>query len=227
VRQIIVLDDIVAVVGDHTWAAKQGLDALDVTWNEGPNATVTSVEVWQRLRAASDKDGAVANSRGDVTKGLGEGDPLEASYELPFLAHAPMEPMNCTAHVTADACEVWLGSQVLARAQAAAAKITGLPLDKVTVHNHLLGGGFGRRLEIDSVESAVRIAQHVDGPVKVVRSREEDIQHGLSAGLSRPPLGEPVEWQDRRLEASYHGLFGDGALAAARVPERDRYRRRR
>jgi isoquinoline 1-oxidoreductase beta subunit len=132
VRQIIVLDDIVAVVGDHTWAAKQGLDALDVTWNEGPNATVTSVEVWQRLRAASDKDGAVANSRGDVMKGLGQGDLLEASYELPFLAHAPMEPMNCTVHVTADACEVWLGSQVLARAQAAAAKITGLPLDKVT-----------------------------------------------------------------------------------------------
>jgi isoquinoline 1-oxidoreductase beta subunit len=166
VRQIIVLDDIVAVVGDHTWAAKQGLDALDVTWNEGPNATVTSVEVWQRLRAASDKDGAVANSRGDVMKGLGQGDLLEASYELPFLAHAPMEPMNCTVHVTADACEVWLGSQVLARAQAAAAKITGLPLDKVTVHNHLLGGGFGRRLEIDSVESAVRIARMSTGRLR-------------------------------------------------------------
>jgi isoquinoline 1-oxidoreductase subunit beta len=203
VRQIVVLDDVVAVVGDHMWAAKQGLDALDITWDEGVNATVSSAEVWQRLRAASEKEGAVANSRGDVDKGLSDGDKLDAAYELPFLAHAPMEPMNCTVHVTPDACEVWVGSQVLARAHAAAAKITGLPPDKVTVHNHLIGGGFGRRLETDHVESAVRIAQKVDGPVKVVWSREEDIQHDIYRPVYRDRLwaslanGKIVGWKHR------------------------------
>jgi isoquinoline 1-oxidoreductase beta subunit len=138
-----------------------------------------------------------------VVKGLSEGDKLDAAYELPFLAHAPMEPMNCTVHVTPDACEVWVGSQVLARAQAVAAKVTGLPLDKVTVHNHLIGGGFGRRLEVDSVASAVRIAQQVDGPVKVVWTREEDIQHDIYRPVYRDRIsaslsgGKIVGWQHR------------------------------
>jgi isoquinoline 1-oxidoreductase subunit beta len=129
---------------------------------------------------------------------------IEAVYEMPFLAHATMEPMNCTVHVRNDGCEVWVGSQVVGRAQAAAAKTAGLPLDKVVVHNHLLGGGFGRRLEVDGVIRAVEIARHVDGPVKVVWSREEDIQHDmyrpywfdrLSAGLDAQ--GKPVAWKNR------------------------------
>jgi isoquinoline 1-oxidoreductase beta subunit len=112
--------------------------------------------------------------------------------------------MNCTAHVRKDGCEVWVGSQAVARVQAAAAKITGLPLDKVVVHNHLIGGGFGRRLEADGVIRAVQIAQHVDGPVKVVWTREEDIQHDMyrpywfdriSAGLDE--TGRPVAWNHR------------------------------
>jgi len=115
-----------------------------------------------------------------------------------------MEPMNCTVHVRSDGCEVWVGSQALARAQAAAAKTAGLPLDKVTVHNHLLGGGFGRRLEIDGVIRAVQIAKQVDGPVKVVWTREEDIQHDMyrpyfvdrmSAGLD--DKGMPLAWNHR------------------------------
>jgi len=115
-----------------------------------------------------------------------------------------MEPMNCTVHVRKDGCEVWVGSQVVARAQAAAAKTAGLPLDKVVVHNHLIGGGFGRRLESDGVERAVQIAQHVEGPVKVVWTREEDIQHDMyrpyffdrmSAGLD--DKGKPVAWNHR------------------------------
>jgi len=115
-----------------------------------------------------------------------------------------MEPMNCTVHVRKDGCEVWVGSQVVARAQAVAAKTAGLPLDKVVVHNHLIGGGFGRRLEIDGVIRAVQIAQHVDGPVKVVWTREEDIQHAMyrpyffdrmSAGLDEK--GMPVAWNHR------------------------------
>jgi isoquinoline 1-oxidoreductase beta subunit len=129
---------------------------------------------------------------------------VEAIYQVPFLAHATMEPMNCTVHVRKDGCEVWVGNQVLARAQAAAAKTTGLPLGKIVVHNHLIGGGFGRRLEIDGVIRAVEIAKQVDGPVKVVWTREEDIQHDMyrpyffdriSAGLDEK--GMPVAWSHR------------------------------
>src|SRR6516162_9969250 len=101
---------------------------------------------------------------------------VEATYHLPFLAHATMEPMNCTVHARKDGCEIWIGSQAVARVQAFAAKTAGLPLDKVVVHNHLLGGGLGRRLESDGAARAVQIAQHVDGPEKVVWTVEEDIQ---------------------------------------------------
>ncbi len=107
VRQVIVLDDMVAVVGDHMWAAKKGLDALDVTWDEGANARVNSKDIWDHLRAASEKDGAVAKSRGDIVKGLASGDRLEASYELPFLAHAPMEPLNATVHFKFSRTRRW------------------------------------------------------------------------------------------------------------------------
>src|SRR4029077_3671186 len=124
--------------------------------------------------------GAVAQSVGNVDEGMaGAVTKVEATYQVPFLAHATMEPMNCTAHVRKDGCEVWVGSQVLARAQAAAAKTAGVPLDKVVVHNHLIGGGFGRRLEIDGVVRTVEIAKRVEGPVKVVWTREEDIQHDM------------------------------------------------
>jgi isoquinoline 1-oxidoreductase beta subunit len=179
VRQVVVLDDLVAVVGDHMWAAKQGLAALNVTWNEGANAAISSADVWKQIRAASQQEGAVANTQGDAAKGLSQGELYEAVYEMPFLAHATLEPLNCTVHVTPTSCEVWVGIQVLSRAQAVAAKVTGLPLDKVTVHNQLIGGGFGRRLEVDFIEKAVRIAKQVDGPVKVVYTREEDIQHDI------------------------------------------------
>jgi isoquinoline 1-oxidoreductase beta subunit len=179
VRQIVVLDDLVAVVGDHMWAAKQGLAALEVTWDEGPNANVTTADVLNGLVAASEKQGAVAKSTGDIAAGLGEGTKLEAAYHVPFLAHAPMEPMNCTVHVQADGCEIWVGNQVLSRTQAIAAEVTGLPIEKVIVHNHLIGGGFGRRLEVDYIAKSVRIAQKVDGPVKVIWTREEDIQQAL------------------------------------------------
>jgi isoquinoline 1-oxidoreductase subunit beta len=178
VRQVVVLDDLVAVVGDHMWAAKQGLAALGITWNDGPHAGVTTQQVVDRLVAASSRPGAVAKSVGDIDKTLGSG-AVDAIYQVPFLAHATMEPLNCTVHVTPATCEVWVGIQVVARAQEAAAKITGLPLQQVTVNNHLLGGGFGRRLETDFVTDAVRIGQHVDGPVKVVWTREEDIQHDV------------------------------------------------
>ena len=103
VRQVIVLDDLVAVVGDHMWAAKQGLDALDITWDEGPNANLSTADVLNGLVTASEKAGAVAKSTGDIAKALGEGTKIEATYHVPFLAHAPMEPTNCTVHVRPDA----------------------------------------------------------------------------------------------------------------------------
>jgi isoquinoline 1-oxidoreductase beta subunit len=211
VRKVVVLDDLVAVVGDHMWAAKKGLDALVVDWDEGPNARVSSKEIWDDLRAASEKDGAVAKSRGDIAKGLATGDKLEASYELPFLAHATMEPVNATVHLKPDSCEVWTGTQVIARVQSEAAKAAGLPVEKVTVNNHLLGGGFGRKLEPDMVVSAVRIAKHVDGPVKVVWTREEDIQHDVYRPVYRDTVAATLS--DGKIAGWKYRVSGSSIMA--------------
>jgi isoquinoline 1-oxidoreductase beta subunit len=203
VRQVVVLDDLVAVVGDHMWAAKCGLEALAVTWNDGPNGAVSSDVIWSRLRAASLRDGAVAKQVGDVNKALGEGGVVAAAFEMPLLAHACMEPMNCTVHVTPSTAEVWIGSQVIERVHQAVAKAAGLPESQVTVHNHLIGGGFGRRLEPDMAYSAARVAAHVDGPVKVVWTREEDIRHDYYRPAYRDLLwarvdrGKIVGWKHR------------------------------
>jgi isoquinoline 1-oxidoreductase subunit beta len=203
VRQIVVLDDLVAVIGDHMWAAKKGLEALKIDWDEGPNARVSSKDVWQDLRAASEKDGVVAKFVGDIAKGLAGGDRLDAAYELPFLAHATMEPLNCTVHFRPDSCEIWTGTQIMARVQSEAAKAAGLPIEKVIVNQHLIGGGFGRRLEPDMVVAAVRIAKQVDGPVKVVWTREEDIQHDIYRPVYRDTIaatlsgGKIVGWKYR------------------------------
>jgi isoquinoline 1-oxidoreductase subunit beta len=205
VQKIVRLEDAVAVVAEHMGAAKKGLAALDIQWDEGPNATLSTADIVRELEGASQKSGVVARREGDVEKAMASAvTKVEAVYQLPFLAHAAMEPMNCTVDLRKNSCEVWVGTQVLSRAQAAAAKTAGLPLDKVRVHNHLLGGGFGRRLEIDGVIRAVEIAKQVDGPVKVVWTREEDIQHDLyrpyfydrlAAGLNEH--GMPVAWSHR------------------------------
>jgi isoquinoline 1-oxidoreductase beta subunit len=205
VRQIVRLDDAVAVVADHMGAAKKGLAALVIEWDDGPHAKLSTKDIAGELEKATLNAGPVAQNIGNVDAAMARAaTKVEAAYEVPFLAHATMEPMNCTVHVRNDGCEVWVGSQVVARAQAAAAKVTGLPLGKVVVHNHLIGGGFGRRLEVDGVTRAVEIAKRVDGPVKVVWTREEDIQHDmyrpyffdrLSAGLDQK--GVPVAWNHR------------------------------
>ena len=213
VRQIVKLDDVVAVVADHMWAAKQGLAALAIRWDDGPNAKVSTADVVRELDAASQQPGVVARKEGDAAAAIAAATvKLDAVYQAPFLAHTTMEPINCTVHVRPDGCEVWTGSQVLARAQATAAQVTGLPLERVVVHNHLLGGGFGRRLEVDYVTQAVRIAKQVDGPVKVVWTREEDVQHDvyrpyyydrMAAGLDAH--GKPIAWT--------HRLVGPSILA--------------
>lgn len=205
VRQIVKLDDAVAVVADHMGAAKKGLAALTIEWDEGPHAKIATSDIARELEAATTKPGAVAQNVGDADKAMaGAATKLEASYQLPFLAHATMEPMNCTVHVRADGCEIWVGNQALSRVQAVTAKMLDLPPEKVVVHNHLLGGGFGRRLEVDGVIRAVQIAKQVDAPVKVVWTREEDIQHDMyrpywcdriAVGLDAS--GKPVAWNNR------------------------------
>jgi isoquinoline 1-oxidoreductase beta subunit len=201
VQKIVVLDDMVAVVGDHMWAAQKGLEALAIDWDEGPNARISSKDIWQDLRAASEKDGVVAKSTGDIAKGLAAGERLDAAYELPFLAHATMEPLNCTVHLKSDSCDIWTGTQIMARVQSEAAKAAGLPIEKVTVNNHLIGGGFGRRLEPDMVVAAVRVAKQVDGPVKVVWTREEDVQQDIYRPVYRDTIaatlsdGKIVGWK--------------------------------
>ncbi|WFU38885.1 xanthine dehydrogenase family protein molybdopterin-binding subunit [Bradyrhizobium sp. CB82] len=205
VRQIVQLDDAVAVVADHMGAAKKGLAALKIEWDDGPHANLSTEAIAGELEQATRGSGVVAQSIGDADKGMaGAAAKVEAIYQLPFLAHATMEPMNCTVHFRKDECEIWIGSQAVARVQAMAAKAAGLPPEKVIVHNHLIGGGFGRRLEADGAVRAVEIAKQVDGPVKVVWTREEDIQHDayrpywfdrISAGLDEQ--GRPIAWNHR------------------------------
>jgi len=205
VRQIVRLDDAVAVVADHMGAAKKGLEALKIEWDDGEHSGLDTKEVARLLEEATLKPGVVAQNIGDADKAMaGAVTKVEATYHLPFLAHATMEPMNCTVHFRKDECEIWLGTQAIARVQAFAAKAAGLPVEKVIVHNHLLGGGFGRRLEADIAIRAVEIAKQVDGPVKVVWTREEDIQHDLyrpywfdriSAGLDKD--GKVIAWHNR------------------------------
>jgi isoquinoline 1-oxidoreductase subunit beta len=215
VHQVVLLDNAVAVVADHTWAAKQGLAALDIQWDEGPHATLSTSEIVRQLEAALLRPGVIARKDGDVAKIMtGAAKKVEAVYQMPFLAHATMEPVSCTVHVRKDGCDVWVGSQVLARAQATAAEVTGLPLEKIEMHNQLLGGGFGRRLEVDFITQAVQIAKQVEGPVKVVWTREEDIQHDIYrpyyydrmvAGLDEG--GMPIAWSHRSAGPSIYARW--------------------
>src|SRR5262245_50769453 len=205
VHQVVRLEDAGAVVADHMWAAKKGLAALDIRWDEGPNAKLSTADIVQQLAAASQRSGVVASREGDPATAMASAaQKVEAVYEVPFLAHATMEPVNCTVHVRADGCDIWVGTQVPTFAQTAAAKLTGLPPAKVQVYNHLLGGGFGRRLEVDFIVRAVEIAKQAASPVKVVWTREEDIQHDMyrpyyydriAAGLDEH--GKPIAWTHR------------------------------
>ncbi|KAE8753884.1 molybdopterin-dependent oxidoreductase [Paraburkholderia madseniana] len=215
VREVVQLDNAVAVIGDHTWAAMRGAAALEIEWNEGANADLSSQMLFDDLERASHRDGAVARHQGDVEQAFrGAAKKLDAVYRQPFLAHAPMEPMNCTVHVRADACDIWVGTQSPTRAMGAAMAVTGLPAEKITLHNHLLGGGFGRRLEPDTIAQALLIGRHVDAPVKMTWTRVQDIQHDLyrpcyydriSAGLDGH--GKPVAWTHRVVGSSVVARF--------------------
>jgi len=171
-------DEAVAVIGDHMWAAKQGLEALNLVWDSGPNGAVTIPSIITSMDQASQKQGVIAKKQGDAFGAInGAATKLSAIYQSPFLSHSPMEPLNCTLHIQADHAEIWVGTQVPVRAQKAVADATGLPPEKVTVNNHIMGGAFGRRLEIDSIAVAAVIAKQVSYPLKLVWTREEDLRH--------------------------------------------------
>jgi CO/xanthine dehydrogenase Mo-binding subunit len=215
VHQVVKRDDFVAVVADHMWAAKQGLAALNITWDDGPNGHIGTADVLHDIAVASETSGVIARKTGDGAAGLASAaNRIDAVYHVPFLAHAAMEPLAVTVHVRPDACEVWTGSQALTRAQAAAAQVTGLPPEKVIVHSQLIGGAFGRRLETDYVTRAVQIATHVEGPVKIVWTREEDMRQDfyrpyyydrIAAGLDA--RGRPVAWTHRIVGPSILARF--------------------
>ena len=213
VRQVVRIENAVAVVGDHMWAAMQGLQALDIEWDEGPNANVTTESIVAQMARASKNNGVAARTDGDFAKAIPTAaKKFEAVYEMPFLAHAAMEPMNCTVHVTKDSCDIWVGIQVVGRAQATAAQATGLPPEKVQVHNHLIGGGFGRRLDVDGITQAVAIAKQVDGPVKIVWSREEDIQHDVYRPYYYDRFTAGLDAQNK-LIAYHHRVTASSILA--------------
>src|SRR2546421_4230640 len=194
-----------AVIADGYWDAKKGRDALDVKWDDGPNAQVTSASISQQLSEAAAKPSAQARHDGDPDAALaGAASKVDAAYELPLLAHATMEPMNCTAHVREDGVDIWAPTQFQSGAQGLGAKIGGVPPEKVQVHTTYLGGGFGRRFELDFIQEALETSKAAAAPVKVIWSREDDIRnaqyrpvnhHRLQAGLD--PNGRPVVWTHR------------------------------
>ena len=205
VRHVVEIDRGVAVVADGFWAAKKGREALRVTWDEGPLATLDTRTQGEEYAGLAEKPGAVARNDGDATAALaGASKTLDAVYELPYLAHATMEPLNCVADVRPDGCDVWTGTQGQTFDHAGAVEITGLKPEQVKLHTTLLGGGFGRRAVIDGhfVREAVQVSKAVKAPVKVVWTREDDIRggyyrprarHAVAAGLGDDGL--PVAWK--------------------------------
>jgi isoquinoline 1-oxidoreductase subunit beta len=179
VKNVFPVSSGVAVVAENTWAAMQGRRALQIEWDEGPNASQSSAKISRMFADLVAQPGAVAKQTGDAEKALSEaGKKLEAVYEAPYLSHAPMEPMNCTAVVRADSCEVWTSTQGQSAARQTAATVTGLKPESVQVNTLFMGGGFGRRSGADYVGESVEIAKAIPGvPVKLTWSREDDMQH--------------------------------------------------
>jgi isoquinoline 1-oxidoreductase subunit beta len=174
-------DSAVAVVADRWWQAKTALDALPATWDEGPNAKVSSASIAEFLKGGLDAEQAfVGNENGNAKQAIaGAAKKVEAVYSFPYQNHATMEPMNSTVLYTADRCEAWVPTQVAEGALASVSEASGLPIAKCEVHKMLLGGGFGRRTAHDYLQQAVAIAKQIPGtPIKLIWSREEDMTHG-------------------------------------------------
>ena len=219
VRQVVNERDLVAVVADDTWSAMKGLKALELQWRGGPNAAVQQGQLVADLEAAARRPGALAGHVGNAVLAMDRAaSRVAAVYHQPFLAHATMEPMNCTVHWRKDLCEFWVGTQAPDRAVAKLADL-GLKPAQIRIYNQLIGGGFGRRLEVDGIVVAARIARHVDGPVKVLWDREEDIRHDLyrpyyvdriAAGLDSH--GQPVAWRHTIAGSAVTALYSGEPL---------------
>jgi isoquinoline 1-oxidoreductase subunit beta len=213
VRRIVQMPDAVAVIADSWWRAKSAVQALAVTWNDAGNGSLSMAAIGDHVRTGLDATpGQVGRSDGDVSAGLARAARrVEADYTVPFLAHVTMEPQTCTAHVHADGVEIWAPTQDASTALATAAIAAGVSDEKVKVHRLLLGGGFGRRGTIQEyIRQAVLIAKEVDQPVKLVWTREEDIQHDLYRPFGMARLvagldadGMPMAWSIRLTGPSF------------------------
>jgi len=220
VKQVVQISTGVAVVADNTWSAMEGRRALQIAWDEGHNAANSSEAIRKLYFERAGQPGAIARKEGDVEAALaGAAKKVEAAYEVPFLAHATMEPMNCAADVRADGCDIYAPTQFQTFNQNTGAKITGLKPEQVRVHTTYLGGGFGRRAEQDFVAEAVELSKAVGAPVQVTWSREDDMQHDfyrpavyckLVAGLDAD--GWPVAWKSRIVSPSIMSRFFPGSV---------------
>ncbi|PAY08006.1 aldehyde dehydrogenase [Bradyrhizobium sp. UFLA03-84] len=212
-------DSAVAVVADTWWHAKTALDALPIVWDEGDNAKVSSETIAKWLAEGLDnaQPAYVGNQNGDAKAAIaGAAKKVEAVYSYPYQNHATMEPMNATVLYTPDKCEVWCGTQNGEAAFAAALEVSGLPAEKVDVHKLMLGGGFGRRGMTDYVRQAVAIAKQMPGtPVKLLWSREEDMQHGKYHPVTQCKLTGAFD-ADNNLVALHYRLSGQSILFSVR-----------
>jgi isoquinoline 1-oxidoreductase beta subunit len=214
VHKVVQVPTGVAVIADHYWAAKLGRDALKVEWDLGPNAGLDSQKLLESFRKLAATPGTSASQAGNATATLGKAAKMiEAEYSVPYLAHAPMEPLNCTVKISKDKCEIWTGTQFQTLDQMIAGKITGLKPEQVEIHTQFLGGGFGRRANptSDFVSEAVYVAKAAGVPVKTVWAREDDIRGGYyrSAFLHQARIGlgadgMPMAWK--------HVLVGQSIL---------------
>jgi isoquinoline 1-oxidoreductase beta subunit len=214
VTQVVNEGDVIAVVAEHTWAAMKGMKALNPRWQSGDNARVQQAGLVAALEAAAREPGVVATLKGKPAEAAEHAvTHVDAVYHQPFLAHATLEPMNCTIEWREEGCEIWVGTQAPDRAVAKLAQLELRP-EQIQLHNQLIGAGFGRRLEVDGIVIAARIARHVAGPVRVLWTREQDIQHGryrpyyvdrLSAALDAH--GRPVSWRHTIAGAGLWALY--------------------
>jgi isoquinoline 1-oxidoreductase beta subunit len=214
VEQVVQVPSGVAVVASNFWSAKLGRDALTIDWDPGPGAALDSAKLLEDYRSQARTKGVVAVESGDADAALSRAaKTVVAEYDVPYLAHATMEPMNCTVRLEGDRCEIWTGTQFQTMDQMTAAKIAGVPQQNVSIHTQFLGGGFGRRATptSDFVAEAVHVAKAAKVPVKVLWTREDDIQggyyrplflHRIEAGLDE--RGRPIGWR--------HNIVGQSIL---------------
>jgi isoquinoline 1-oxidoreductase beta subunit len=216
VRHVVAISTGISIVADNYWAASKGAQALDVKWDEGQLAQLNSADILKRYASLAEQPGKVARHDGDVSAALkGAARSIDRVFEVPFLAHATMEPMNCTADVQADRCDVWVPTQGQTASQQAAMAASGLPASKVHIFTTYLGGGFGRRGEADFVTDAVETSKAVGKPVKVVWTREDDMQHDFYRPITYVKMsaavdasGKPTAFQLRMIQQSLMKRIG-------------------